>query len=201
MFLSGLNADWYSVIIQLIQLLTFTYLIILSYISYYSTNWLYSQLCRHGCVQLNWLHIFTKVFLVWDLKIKNKKEWWHINREGIRSYVIIFFLLWDGERKDHGLHKSLFPCHFLPDSSDCFVLQVRWGDKGSTEEGARLEKAKNAVVTLPEEEEEPIRPRPPRAPPTHQPPQTKWYTPIKVLDVTEFKPLSEAIALQPLLPS
>lgn len=61
-----------------------------------------------------------------------------------------------------------------------FVLKVRWGDKGSTEEGARLEKAKNAVVTLPEEPEEPVRPRPPRPKPTHQPPQTKWYTPIKV---------------------
>uniref|UniRef100_A0A8D0UYQ0 Anthrax toxin receptor n=1 Tax=Sus scrofa TaxID=9823 RepID=A0A8D0UYQ0_PIG len=58
-------------------------------------------------------------------------------------------------------------------------MEVRWGDKGSTEEGARLEKAKNAVVKIPEEPEEPVRPRPPRAKPTHQPPQTKWYTPIK----------------------
>lgn len=58
-------------------------------------------------------------------------------------------------------------------------MEVRWGDKGSTEEGARLEKAKNAVVTIPEEAEEPIRPRPPRPKPMHQPPQTKWYTPIK----------------------
>ncbi|XP_032313021.1 anthrax toxin receptor 2 isoform X1 [Camelus ferus] len=58
-------------------------------------------------------------------------------------------------------------------------MEVRWGDKGSTEEGARLEKAKNAVVTIPEEPEEPVRPRPPRPKPTHQPPQTKWYTPIK----------------------
>ncbi|XP_037686003.1 anthrax toxin receptor 2 [Choloepus didactylus] len=58
-------------------------------------------------------------------------------------------------------------------------MEVRWGDKGSTEEGARLEKAKNAVVTIPDEPEEPIRPRPPRPKPTHQPPQTKWYTPIK----------------------
>nr|XP_002717040.2 anthrax toxin receptor 2 isoform X2 [Oryctolagus cuniculus] len=58
-------------------------------------------------------------------------------------------------------------------------MEVRWGDKGSTEEGARLEKAKNAVVTIPEESEEPVRPRPPRPKPTYQPPQTKWYTPIK----------------------
>uniref|UniRef100_A0A2K6G3C4 Anthrax toxin receptor n=1 Tax=Propithecus coquereli TaxID=379532 RepID=A0A2K6G3C4_PROCO len=58
-------------------------------------------------------------------------------------------------------------------------MEVRWGDKGSTEEGARLEKAKNAVVKIPEEAEEPARPRPPRPRPAHQPPQTKWYTPIK----------------------
>ncbi|KAF6128737.1 ANTXR cell adhesion molecule 2 [Phyllostomus discolor] len=58
-------------------------------------------------------------------------------------------------------------------------MEVRWGDKGSTEEGARLEKAKNAVVTIPEETEEPVRPRPPRPKPTYQPSQTKWYTPIK----------------------
>ncbi len=39
--------------------------------------------------------------------------------------------------------------------------QVRWGEKGSTEEGTRLAKAKNAVVKMPEEEfEEPVN-RPP----------------------------------------
>lgn len=59
-------------------------------------------------------------------------------------------------------------------------MEVRWGEKGSTEEGARLEKAKNAVVTMPEEVEEPIIPRPPpRPPPIYHPPQSKWYTPIK----------------------
>ncbi|XP_066506675.1 ANTXR cell adhesion molecule 2b [Hoplias malabaricus] len=60
-------------------------------------------------------------------------------------------------------------------------MEVRWGEKGSTEEGARLEKAKNAVVTMPEEEfEEPIRKAPSRpAPPYHPPTSSKWYTPIK----------------------
>ncbi|XP_072858140.2 anthrax toxin receptor 2 [Pogona vitticeps] len=58
-------------------------------------------------------------------------------------------------------------------------MEVRWGDKGSTEEGARLEKAKNAVVTIPEETEEPFQPRPPKPKPTLPPPQEKWYTPIK----------------------
>ncbi|XP_074849849.1 anthrax toxin receptor 2 isoform X2 [Carettochelys insculpta] len=58
-------------------------------------------------------------------------------------------------------------------------MEVRWGDKGSTEEGARLEKAKNAVVKLPEEPEDPVQPRPPRPKPTSQAPQEKWYTPIK----------------------
>ncbi|MED6238694.1 Anthrax toxin receptor 2 [Ataeniobius toweri] len=60
-------------------------------------------------------------------------------------------------------------------------MEVRWGQKGSTEEGSRLEKAKNATVTMPEEVEEPIIPRPPpRPPPVYNPPsQAKWYTPIK----------------------
>ncbi|ETE65849.1 hypothetical protein L345_08377, partial [Ophiophagus hannah] len=59
------------------------------------------------------------------------------------------------------------------------VQLVRWGDKGSTEEGARLEKAKNAVVKIPEEEDEPVLNRPPRPKPTSLPAQEKWYTPIK----------------------
>ncbi|XP_060764313.1 anthrax toxin receptor 1 isoform X2 [Neoarius graeffei] len=60
-------------------------------------------------------------------------------------------------------------------------MEVRWGDKGSTEEGAKLEKAKNARVTLPDVEYEfeftPSRTlnngmrKPVSAP--------KWYTPIK----------------------
>ncbi|TNN86312.1 Anthrax toxin receptor 1 [Liparis tanakae] len=60
-------------------------------------------------------------------------------------------------------------------------MEVRWGQMGSTEEGARLEKAKNAVVTMPEGVEEPIMPHPrPQAPPVLIPPsQSKWYTPIK----------------------
>ncbi|CAH2301760.1 Anthrax toxin receptor 2 [Pelobates cultripes] len=58
-------------------------------------------------------------------------------------------------------------------------MEVRWGDKGSTEEGARLEKAKNAVITMPEEEEQPMNPKPPKPKPTSPVYQTKWYTPIK----------------------
>ncbi|KAA0703731.1 Anthrax toxin receptor 2 [Triplophysa tibetana] len=60
-------------------------------------------------------------------------------------------------------------------------MEVRWGDKGSTEEGSRLQKAKNAVVKMPEEEfEEAIIRPPPRPPPVYQPQaQDKWYTPIK----------------------
>ena len=55
-----------------------------------------------------------------------------------------------------------------------------WGDKGSTEEGAKLEKAKNARVVMPEQDfdfppprtfnngvRRPVRPQ-------------KWYSPIKV---------------------
>uniref|UniRef100_A0A8D3DDN4 ANTXR cell adhesion molecule 2a n=1 Tax=Scophthalmus maximus TaxID=52904 RepID=A0A8D3DDN4_SCOMX len=45
-------------------------------------------------------------------------------------------------------------------------MEVRWGEKGSTEEGARLEKAKNAVVSVPEDADEPMVKRPvPRAAP------------------------------------
>lgn len=67
----------------------------------------------------------------------------------------------------------------------CWSLQhpqVRWGEKGSTEEGTRLAKAKNAVVKFPEEEfEEPVNKPPPRPPPIYQAPvPDKWYTPIKV---------------------
>uniref|UniRef100_K7GIM9 Anthrax toxin receptor n=1 Tax=Pelodiscus sinensis TaxID=13735 RepID=K7GIM9_PELSI len=58
-------------------------------------------------------------------------------------------------------------------------MEVRWGDKGSTEEGARLEKAKNAVVKLPEEPDDPIQPRSAKPKPTSQAAQEKWYTPIK----------------------
>uniref|UniRef100_A0A8C8JT62 VWFA domain-containing protein n=1 Tax=Oncorhynchus tshawytscha TaxID=74940 RepID=A0A8C8JT62_ONCTS len=62
-------------------------------------------------------------------------------------------------------------------------MEVRWGEKGSTEEGARLEKAKNAVVTMVEEEvDETIGRKPmPQSPhPTyHIPEQSRWYTPIK----------------------
>ncbi|XP_072289573.1 anthrax toxin receptor 2 isoform X2 [Eucyclogobius newberryi] len=58
-------------------------------------------------------------------------------------------------------------------------MEVRWGEKGSTEEGARLEKAKNAKISIPEDADEPMiqRPRPrPGATPQQQ---HKWYTPIK----------------------
>ncbi|MEE6460198.1 hypothetical protein FKM82_000888, partial [Ascaphus truei] len=56
---------------------------------------------------------------------------------------------------------------------------VRWGEKGSTEEGARLEKAKNAVVTMPEEQEEILQPKPYKHKSTSHTPQAKWYSPIK----------------------
>ncbi|XP_043938963.1 anthrax toxin receptor 1 [Protopterus annectens] len=58
-------------------------------------------------------------------------------------------------------------------------MEVRWGEKGSTEEGAKLEKAKNARVKMPEQEYED---QPPkilnngfRKPPSPR----KWYSPIK----------------------
>lgn len=60
-------------------------------------------------------------------------------------------------------------------------MEVRWGEKGSTEEGARLEKAKNAVVSVPEDAEEPMvrHPTPKAGPTAADRNQNKWYTPIK----------------------
>uniref|UniRef100_A0A3Q1H3K2 ANTXR cell adhesion molecule 2a n=1 Tax=Acanthochromis polyacanthus TaxID=80966 RepID=A0A3Q1H3K2_9TELE len=58
-------------------------------------------------------------------------------------------------------------------------MEVRWGEKGSTEEGARLEKAKNAKIHILEDVDEPMIKRPrPKPAPTHQA-ENKWYTPIK----------------------
>uniref|UniRef100_A0AAX7TAD9 Anthrax toxin receptor n=1 Tax=Astatotilapia calliptera TaxID=8154 RepID=A0AAX7TAD9_ASTCA len=58
-------------------------------------------------------------------------------------------------------------------------MEVRWGEKGSTEEGARLEKAKNAKVSIPQDVEEPMIKRPTPKPAPNHPPENKWYTPIK----------------------
>uniref|UniRef100_A0A1A7XWB7 Anthrax toxin receptor n=2 Tax=Iconisemion striatum TaxID=60296 RepID=A0A1A7XWB7_9TELE len=58
-------------------------------------------------------------------------------------------------------------------------MEVRWGEKGSTEEGARLEKAKNAKVSIPEDVEEPMMKRPPPKPAPSRRAEHKWYTPIK----------------------
>uniref|UniRef100_A0A673BKZ2 Anthrax toxin receptor 1 n=1 Tax=Sphaeramia orbicularis TaxID=375764 RepID=A0A673BKZ2_9TELE len=57
-------------------------------------------------------------------------------------------------------------------------MEVRWGEKGSTEEGAKLDKPKNAVVKMPEQEFEPYEPKP-RKSPRRPPQQRRWYTPIK----------------------
>nr|XP_056705775.1 anthrax toxin receptor-like [Euleptes europaea] len=58
-------------------------------------------------------------------------------------------------------------------------MEVRWGDRGSTEEGAKLEKPKNAVIKLPEHEFEPWEPKPKRPHVPKSPTQRRWYTPIK----------------------
>ncbi|XP_072292419.1 anthrax toxin receptor 1 [Eucyclogobius newberryi] len=57
-------------------------------------------------------------------------------------------------------------------------MEVRWGEKGSTEEGAKLDKPKNAVVKMPEQEFEPYEPKP-RKTSRRLPQQRRWYTPIK----------------------
>uniref|UniRef100_A0A665VQD9 Anthrax toxin receptor 1 n=1 Tax=Echeneis naucrates TaxID=173247 RepID=A0A665VQD9_ECHNA len=57
-------------------------------------------------------------------------------------------------------------------------MEVRWGDKGSTEEGAKLEKAKNARVVMPAQEFDYPPPRPYYNMHKSLRPQ-KWYSPIK----------------------
>lgn len=57
---------------------------------------------------------------------------------------------------------------------------MRWGGKGSTEEGAKLEKPKNAVVKMPEQEYEPFEPKPKKAHNKKPPQNRKWYSPIRV---------------------
>ncbi|KAM7392943.1 hypothetical protein PAMA_007860 [Pampus argenteus] len=57
-------------------------------------------------------------------------------------------------------------------------MEVRWGDKGSTEEGAKLEKAKNARVVMPAQEFDMSPSRPYYNMHKSIRPQ-KWYSPIK----------------------
>lgn len=78
---------------------------------------------------------------------------------------------------------------------------MRWGQKGCTEEGARLEKTKDAVVTMPEDVDEPIvRRPPPRPPPVYNPQaQDKWYTPIKVRRIRSGSPIRGHAEVHPAL--
>jgi len=64
--------------------------------------------------------------------------------------------------------------------SGCHLFQVRWGEKGSTEEGAKLEKAKNARVKMPEQEYEFPEPRNLASNMRRPSSPRKWYSPIKV---------------------
>ncbi|KAF4802866.1 Anthrax toxin receptor 1 [Turdus rufiventris] len=58
-------------------------------------------------------------------------------------------------------------------------MEVRWGEKGSTEEGAKLEKAKNARVKMPEQEYEFPEPRNLGSSMRRPSSPRKWYSPIK----------------------
>ncbi|XP_073722672.1 anthrax toxin receptor 1 [Misgurnus anguillicaudatus] len=58
-------------------------------------------------------------------------------------------------------------------------MEVRWGGKGSTEEGAKLEKPKNAVIKMPEQEFEPFEPKPRKSEGRRQAQDRKWYSPIR----------------------
>ncbi|XP_073425224.1 anthrax toxin receptor 1 [Dendrobates tinctorius] len=58
-------------------------------------------------------------------------------------------------------------------------MEVRWGEKGSTEEGAKLEKAKNAKVKMPEQEYEFPSPKILNINYGRSSSSRKWYSPIK----------------------
>ncbi|XP_052427835.1 anthrax toxin receptor 1 [Carassius gibelio] len=58
-------------------------------------------------------------------------------------------------------------------------MEVRWGNKGSTEEGAKLEKPKNAVVKMPEDEYEPYEPKLRNPYGRRSAHHRKWYSPIQ----------------------
>ncbi|XP_062816923.1 anthrax toxin receptor 1 isoform X2 [Anolis carolinensis] len=58
-------------------------------------------------------------------------------------------------------------------------MEVRWGERGSTEEGAKLEKAKNARVKMPEQEFEFPEPRSLAGGMRRTSSPHKWYSPIK----------------------
>ncbi|NXE69379.1 ANTR1 protein, partial [Calcarius ornatus] len=58
-------------------------------------------------------------------------------------------------------------------------MEVRWGEKGSTEEGAKLEKAKNARVKMPEQEYEFPEPRSLGSSTRRASAPQRWYSPIK----------------------
>lgn len=107
--------------------------------------------------------------------------WWHQENGGEKD---IHWLLCPGCCALHPITAQLcslilpFLCHWLLLT---VPVQVRWGDKGSTEEGAKLEKAKNARVKMPEQEFD-MAPTRTLNNGMHKPisPQ-KWYSPIKVL--------------------
>ncbi|XP_059422045.1 anthrax toxin receptor 1-like [Carassius carassius] len=58
-------------------------------------------------------------------------------------------------------------------------MEVRWGNKGSTEEGAKLEKPENAVVKMPEDEYEPYEPKLRNTYGRRSAHHRKWYSPIQ----------------------
>lgn len=123
-----------------------------------------------------------------EASLTGVRWWWWFTQEKVAHSGC--FILWRKRSRWHQAHGGTLTHSQLSEFAKgkrtnffflkiSYLLKVRWGEKGSTEEGAKLDKPKNAVVKMPEQEFEPYEPKP-QKPPRRPPQQRRWYTPIQV---------------------